>query len=483
MKNSVLLLLLGLILMPSCKNYRGQNTPNYPEGPVCITPALTQALTDFTVVGIGEDFLIIRPKTDSRQVGCMDLEGTMLLPVKEGNLFPVGGGLMIAGYPGKKSGVINLKGKTVIPFKYDTMIACGNYLIVKQNGKSGMLDRRGSVVISPEYDSIKPFYQEYGSKAKPAFDYEAAFYVEKDGDVRVVNLSRTDGSSPSKHEDTPYDYQRIERNGRYGYINYLGEEIPCQYDDASEYFSEGLAAVVKNGRFGFIDTQGNVSIPFQFEYRENAYHYYDILGYGEFSDGYASMMKGKKFGAIDRQGNSVIPYEYDEAFRFHNGVAAVMKIDGDAFKYGMIDKDNHLILPFDYEGIYFINDVLFVYKNGKYGVLSKEGKILLPFQYDFFFPFAPEGYIQVIKDNKYGLISDQGLEIIPCQYEYCDFDRISQLVKVKQNGKIGYLDLNNRVVIPIEFDAIGSFFNNGLCMVERDGKKGIHDLFSHCTLD
>jgi hypothetical protein len=50
---------------------------------------------------------------------------------------------------------------------------------------------------------------------------------------------------------------RVQRNGKYGYINPKGEAaIPLVYDDARN-FSEGLASVKQNGKWGFIDPKGN----------------------------------------------------------------------------------------------------------------------------------------------------------------------------------------------------------------------------------
>ena len=41
--------------------------------------------------------------------------------------------------------------------------------------------------------------------------------------------------------------------------------IDPQYEDADS-FSQDLAAVKKNGKWGYIDTEGNTVIPFQFDY-------------------------------------------------------------------------------------------------------------------------------------------------------------------------------------------------------------------------
>ncbi len=68
--------------------------------------------------------------------------------------------------------------------------------------------------------------------------------------------------------------------------------IPFQYDD-TQYFSEGLAAVAKNEKFGYIDSSRKLIIPFQ---------YVDAL---PFYNGLAMVSKNKKTFYIDKKGNIV----------------------------------------------------------------------------------------------------------------------------------------------------------------------------------
>ncbi|RLI97118.1 MAG: hypothetical protein DRO96_01495 [Candidatus Aenigmatarchaeota archaeon] len=51
---------------------------------------------------------------------------------------------------------------------------------------------------------------------------------------------------------------RVEKNGKWGFIDKKGKVvIPLEYDDAGS-FSEGLAWVKKNRKLGFVDKKGNV---------------------------------------------------------------------------------------------------------------------------------------------------------------------------------------------------------------------------------
>ena len=75
--------------------------------------------------------------------------------------------------------------------------------------------------------------------------------------------------------------------------------------DEIEGFSEGLAATKSNnGKWGFVDRDGNVVIPFKYGW------------VGRFAWGVAAATYNGKTGAIDRHDNVVIPFAYRSAEGF-----------------------------------------------------------------------------------------------------------------------------------------------------------------------
>ena len=58
-------------------------------------------------------------------------------------------------------------------------------------------------------------------------------------------------------------------------------------------FSEGLAAVEKDGRYGYIDTSGKTAIPFKYDFAI------------EFENGYASVSLDGEDQVIDKTGKNV----------------------------------------------------------------------------------------------------------------------------------------------------------------------------------
>ena len=104
--------------------------------------------------------------------------------------------------------------------------------------------------------------------------------------------------------------------------------IPAKYDDAKD-FSEGLARVKLNGKWGYIDKAGNEVIPFQYFCAK------------DFSEGLAAVepnfVMNWEWGYIDKTGKTVIPFNYGCAYDFRNGKARVL-LNG---KWGTIDKQGN----------------------------------------------------------------------------------------------------------------------------------------------
>ncbi|ENZ6116086.1 WG repeat-containing protein, partial [Campylobacter coli] len=58
---------------------------------------------------------------------------------------------------------------------------------------------------------------------------------------------------------------KVKLNGKYGFIDKSGKIIAKPKFDYGEYFSEGLAGVKLNGRWGFMDKNGKIVIEPKFD--------------------------------------------------------------------------------------------------------------------------------------------------------------------------------------------------------------------------
>jgi len=113
-------------------------------------------------------------------------------------------------------------------------------------------------------------------------------------------------------------------DGKWGFVNAEGKvTIDYQYEKADCYYM-GYAAVVLNGKTGLIDLKGKMIIPCEYDN--------DLL---YFEDGLAVLKQGDKYGYADEKGQIIIPLIYDEAEDCSNGKCHVRK--GDLWLY--LDKN------------------------------------------------------------------------------------------------------------------------------------------------
>ncbi len=142
-------------------------------------------------------------------------------------------------------------------------------------------------------------------------------------------------------------------------------------------FSEGLAAVMKEGNIGFINTNNEVVIPFQFDYAGNYLAY--NLGY-VFHNGYCAMTDAEgNWGLIDKSGNWVVEPSYDEIWAPHTSGYRVIVKDG---KHGVMDSTGVVIYPAEYGYINILPDGFVLTKSGKKWQIDFEGNVVIPFMFD-----------------------------------------------------------------------------------------------------
>ena len=253
------------------------------------------------------------------------------------------------------------------------------------------------------------------------------------------------------------EFKRFEKNGKYGFkVASMGEIIiPLKYDFAAP-FSEGLASVKLNGKWGFIDKTGKEVIPLK----------YDAAG--DFSEGLVDVrlngILNGKFSFIDKTGKEAIPLKYDDAGSFSEGLAVVRIGSRYGGKYGYIDKTGKEVIPLKYDDACGFSEGLANVKlNGRYGFIDKTSKEVIPLKYDAAGNFS-DGLARVKLNGKWGYVDKTGKEVIPLKYD--DAWLFSEgLASVKLNGKWGFIDKTGKEVISLKYDYAYPF-NGGKATIE-----------------
>ena len=257
----------------------------------------------------------------------------------------------------------------------------------------------------------------------------------------------------------------VEKDKKYGYVDQNGKEVVPPIYYSADSFSDGVAVAYSKDdcTWHIIDKAGNVKAQLKG---------YDNVGY-YFSNGLIEVRKDDKYGLADTTGKEVIPPTYDIIYGFNEGLAQVKK-DG---KYGFVDQTGKEVVPLKYDistSLEFNEGFARVVKDGKWGFVDQSGKEVVPPIYDSVESFN-EGLARVKKDGKYGFVDQTGKEVVPLKYDiFTSLEFNEGFAKVEKDGKYGFVDKNGNEVIPSKYTEAWDF-NDGFARVKKDGKYNFVD--------
>lgn len=128
--------------------------------------------------------------------------------------------------------------------------------------------------------------------------------------------------------------------------------------------------------FGLKDKSGNLLIPAEYK---------KLIRLG--NDNFIAQKKNGKFGIINSSGEVLIKLKYSHAERLFGDFAKL----GNDYDYGIYDKDGHIVVPPEFSDIQPLFGKRFLtVKNFKYGIYSSEGKKLADNVYDFIYMPTPK---------------------------------------------------------------------------------------------
>jgi len=358
----------------------------------------------------------------------------------------------------------------------------------------GYIDTTGKFVIRPQFDTADSFSlgQAQVSKSKHKCS------INRSGVVVAQDLSHR---RPDEFEVTHCNKDIFDANGSH--------LIAPQAKDIIVYpVSEGLAAFrmpmhmilnyypgylptsVKSlssldrdqdafGRCGYINEQGRIVIPPQFQ------HAY------QFRDGIAKVEKqGGEWGFIDKKGAVIGNRYFSDRWDFNEGYAAVHDHDGWSF----IDKGGKYIAG-HFDGVAeFSSGLAAIEENGRWGFIDQKGRIVIPAKFDKVGSFS-SGLASAWLDGRIGFINKSGKYVFDGFADAGSFsDGIAaaavnisqqeklQMLRTSQEWTVGYIDTNGREIEPAVF-AGGRHFKEGLAAIQDKLKWGFIDEDGKVTIE
>lgn len=236
---------------------------------------------------------------------------------------------------------------------------------------------------------------------------------------------------------------------------------PTMEYDKVWHFSDGLAKVMRDNQYGFIDANGKEIIQIMFT---DAW---------SFSKGYARVSRKGKWGFINTSGEKITKLEYDAVELYSEDFAVVAKKNrkGD-LKYGYINKEGKLITKIKYnKALNFSEGMARVKLGDKYGFINTKGEEVIKCSYNDTHPFFSEELVLVVKKGKMNFLDKKGKVKIELNGYESAGSVTQKLIPVKKNGKYGFVDIFKKEVVAIQYDEVGRF-SNGMAYVKKDGKYG-----------
>ena len=262
--------------------------------------------------------------------------------------------------------------------------------------------------------------------------------------------------------------------------------------DRAYWFNEDVAVVLKDGRYGYIGTDGQIIGELKYDYASN------------FINGYGRVKLGDKYDLVDKEGNVLFGFIYDDTIPISENVFMVNVNKKDVLiidRQGNtidrindaepvdIDTESFAVILKDKAGTYYvydskgerkaeikdytclsINENYIIAKNSedRYGYLDITGNPVIDFKYLECEDFENGKAIAIDSEGTH-IIDDKGNIVLTTTEDYLEIETPDEngLCLIRTNDGYGLIDLNGNVVVEPIYDEINNFYD-GLAKVELD---------------
>lgn len=322
------------------------------------------------------------------------------------------------------------------------------YMSAYENGKWGVIDNKGNIVINLSYDEmiLIPNKNEDIFICTYDVNYDNETYKTKVIDSQgndiltqyenVEPLQNTDGSI-IWYEDNVLKYTK---DGKYGLIDFSGKElIRAEYDNI--YALPGIEKSIiieKDGKKGLVNSStGRIIID---------PNYLEISSISNtYENGYIVRNDQNKLGIIGVDKTKILDEKYDDIKRITDNKYYVVVENGET---KVINSSEETIFNSGFDSIEGIeSDNFIIIRNGLYGVLDKTGNELIPAEYQNI-KFANSGNFIAQRDGKYGIIGKDNITKIDFNYENISYIKEADFFEAdKSDYTTDIIDTNFNTVL------------------------------------
>ena len=289
-----------------------------------------------------------------------------------------------------KTGVSNADAVELLPANYDgvytldTTLPETRYFLVVNNNLCALFDHDFKQVTSFTYQYLKDIDRHFDKKATDK--RQTLYYAMKDDKVGIIDSTGMVVLPFDYDKIGPYEQNCFVfmKEGKVGAVNDMNELLlPFNYDMVipPNSYIDSLYAVQLNGKWALAHRGGILVTDYIFDNVE-----YDLMKmtlfingnvfhlWSDFTEGLAVVRKDDKYGFIDKKGKIALPLKYESAEPFSEGLAAVQQADGWCY----INKTGKTIIAGKFDicpGPFKNGHATIETENGSY-TIDKTGKVV-----------------------------------------------------------------------------------------------------------
>ena len=368
----------------------------------------------------------------------------LILPCEYSNLIWYGDDEIVIVWKGmEKAGVVSRNdGHEILPCTYKHINHCGNGLYeIQMNDLYGLIDARGRTIIEPKYTSITRFSEGYavardiemnellidslGNEISCPSKFSISdligdqFYTEGIMCFQEGHKWGVLDESGIEHVTAEYDELYQCNNGWIVLGDPRWKKSDCEYvvcdknghtykSDQQPMIFGRFLAMSQNDKYGVIDQNGKIILPFEYDYIDKSYSYRGII-----EEKYLYAQKGVIHEVYDNMCNLLLSLECPEGLSFggyRDGIAVIR--DEESNYYGYINDKGEVLAGCLYDSSslenMYLNDFTetdlisdgyaMLCIGDRCGYVNKEGKIVVPLIYNIIVPFY-DGTIYGLKQD------------------------------------------------------------------------------------
>lgn len=312
-------------------------------------------------------------------------------------------------------------------------------------GKIGLIDKNGAIVLEPVYDAIGDMEEGVFSAVKGD-----RYYILDIMGNELFNSKEYVFLGVSSDQYIVAAEEDKDGNVKMGYINKNGKVlIEPKYSEAWNFKNNRALVKTENDQKLIIDKNGDIIKKLKYE---------NVLPDDEnktfiFSD------ENNLFGYLDENGDILVEPRFKNAFHFKDGMAIVSFDDdsNDSGKWGVIDISGKFVLKPDFTYISYLGEGLFAVSKDKIegseiyakkAIINKDGEQLTDFKYYNVGDKIENGYISVSDNKKTFFIDIEGKKVsdLPEIEGVGHITLKDSIIKASIDDRLSYYNKSGKVI-------------------------------------